>query len=262
MMLGVFAINASAWALDLAGGILTGVGLIGIILVAGMKLPAASDAHMDEHVWGATSRLVARISPRAAIIGIGLYVAAVISLGTLAVALELPDRILRLNQEHSIPAYASTLLLYAVGLIALLIGRLSGHAGHWWAVLGIVFVAFGFSEAAELHERVELRTGLPVLIIIAPLGALGALAWLKVMPQMKQYEALPLFASGIGVLIVSQATDPFHNKWKSVVEEALEMGGSACLLIALLVIARALQSEISTDRDMIPHPDQSQAGRP
>lgn len=173
---------------------------------------------------------------------LGACVGVVAIAGTVVAVADSPIDLLYLNREQTVAAYMGAWLLFAAGTIAVFIGRKEVDDRMWWLVLGLAIAAIGFDEAAELHERVEVRADVPAAVVVSPIALVAALAWWMVLPRMRQHPpALPLFAAGIVGWAISQSLDPIHSvELKSIVEETLELIGSMLLVLALLAMAREI----------------------
>lgn len=225
-------------AIDLGGAALLAAAFLAALLVGGRVLRGDLAGPRDEP-WDSARAMVGATEPARAAILLGACIALLGAVGAVAAALDLPGRAWRLNQEQSIASYFSSLLLFASATVAALIGRDAADARPWM-LIAITLFAVGVDEAAELHERVEVRTGLPAPVVVAPLALLGAVGLWGAIPRMRAVSPVPtLFGAGVAMWVVSQALDPIHATWKSVVEELLEMGGSALILLALLFVARS-----------------------
>jgi len=153
---------------------------------------------------------------------------------------------LTINEEQSLPAYYSAVQLIVAGIVALgLAALLPEPEPVWpWLLLGVLLVVLGFDEAAEIHERLESRTGLPAIGVLAPAVLAGLVAFAGIFRRLRETPpALALFVAGAVAWAISQALDPIHGvDWKSALEESLELGGTALFLLALQRIARDLSS--------------------
>lgn len=109
-----------------------------------------------------------------------------------------------------------------------------------WLVLGAGLAALGFDETAEIHERLESRTGASAAVVLAPLSLLLAGAGLVALPSVRRNPPALWFAlAGGATWVVSQALAPIHGVvLKGALEETLEIGGSALIVLAALRIAR------------------------
>jgi hypothetical protein len=226
--------------LDLGTGALAGLTFIAAVMIAGRVLGARDPARRDSGFWSSLLRISRSLHPVVAAGVLALCVAAFAVLGALVLVAEVPLEAFRVNVERRVPTLFSGILLLAAGAMALLAGRLALGGRSWaWLCLGVGLIAFGFDEVAELHERFEARTDLPTVIIFAPLALPLLVAWLRTVPALSAHPpALALFVLGGLAGVASQALDPIHNVWKSVLEETLEMTGGAMFVLALLLVLR------------------------
>jgi hypothetical protein len=243
------------FAIDLGGAALLAVAFVLAVIVAARL--HAGPATRSEDLWTSMERMALAIRPHPAAIVVSLCVAALTLIGALAVILDIDWRPVRINQEQSFASYFSSLLLFSAAALAIVLGRRGGPNALAWTALGLSFAAIGIDEAGELHERIEVRTGVPSFIAVAPVVAVAAISWWRVLPQMRSCQtALSLFFAGVAAWFTSQALDPFHAAWKSVVEETLEMCGSALILVGLVYLLRSIAAEVRSSalsRGVFPH---------
>lgn len=232
---------------DLAGSLIAGLVLILIIELLDRRLGGSACAL--PRPLTSLRRLVCRTSTQRLALVLIIPTAVLISIGMAAAIFDWGD-VLRVNKERSFTGYFSTMLFYTVGLLALLNG-FSDSRRLPWIALGCVFMLFGLSEGAELHERVEVRTGLPSLVIISPLALIGAVSLVRIRREiLADRQVLKLLVGGLAAWFVSQASDPFHAGWKSIAEETLEMSGSILVALALsLLVKRRSQPVVRKDVD-------------
>jgi hypothetical protein len=224
--------------IDVLGAMLLAAIFTSLLFVVARRLPAPAQERTEP--WDSLARVVTAIHPHAAAVALIGATSLIALTGALASHLDLESGVLRVNAEQSIASYYSSGLLFAAAALALLTGQEHETESLPWTLVALTLAVVGFSEAAELHERVEVRTDLPAPIVLAPLGAVGAYSWMRTIPTMRERPpSLALFSAGVAGWVVSLASDPFHASWKSVVEESLEMGGSTLVVLGLLVASRA-----------------------
>lgn len=207
------------------------------VLAVGSRL-ASKDAATG--FWDCLQRIRLVVDERVAAWVLGGCVAIMVGLGTLVGIADVPLEPFRLNAEQTVPTTFSSLLLVAAGALALLTARQRWGSPAWaWSVLGFGLIALGIDEIAEIHERVEVRTDLPTVIILAPLGLAMLVAWLASLPVLRERPpAIAFFVAAGAFGIASQAVDPIHNEWKSVAEEGFELASGALFLLAMLAVTR------------------------
>jgi hypothetical protein len=212
-----------------------------VVLVGNRRRPAqeirAPDASQTTTPWRQLANVIAMTTPGRALALAAVPGGILLGLGSLAVALELDANVLRVNEEYSAATYFSTLLLFAGGAVAFYLWR---QGGLYWGVLGLCFTYLGLDEASDFHERFEVRFDIPAALALAPGAIVGAIATIPALPRLRAHPpALPLFVAGVASWVVAIAIDPWHARWKSVIEEFLEMTGSTLILLGLLVVVTA-----------------------
>lgn len=234
------AVNFHELGTDLGETLLVALALLGAIALAAHRRPPAFRAPGDSPLESTARWIVISPPPRRLLAVLTFAVACVILMGTWAAVFDAGDRF-RLNREHSLPTYFTTLLFFVAGGIAALVSRAASSMRGSWLLLGLCLLAFGVSEGAELHERLEVGAGIPTLVAIAPLGALALVALANLRPVLRSYPPAPaLITVAIALWLISQAIDPLHAGWKSVVEESLELVGTTLFIAALILPARHL----------------------
>jgi hypothetical protein len=201
-------------------------------------------------VWlaGGTGRKIAdraaEIEPGTAATVLAVSAAVVAVTGSAALLGDSSLDVLVINEEQTLPAYFGSALLLVAGALALGIGaaRVPGEPLWPWLLLGLVLLALGLDEAAELHERLEGPTGLPAPVVLAPVALAALVGFAGIAPRLRAAPpALALFVAGAAAWAISQALDPIHAvDWKSAIEETLELTGSALFLLSLHIVARDL----------------------
>jgi hypothetical protein len=154
---------------------------------------------------------------------------------------------LDMNEEQTLPAFASGALLLAAGLLALLLARLDRESGFppaWWTALGACFAFLAVDEVLALHEALQDATGVKGQVFLLPLVAVAGAAWLAAVRRLADLPtARSLLVGGAAAWLVSQLVDltqrgPERDHPTVVPEEVLEMTGSALFVLATLVVAQ------------------------
>ena len=156
-----------------------------------------------------------------------------------------------LDEERTVPAFFSAFLLAACAVLALRVPRvvLSRSAGLVFA--GLLALA-SLDELLEIHERLERGLDVDWQVLYVPVFAAGVVVLaLFVAGLRRQGFRLELVIGAAACWAGAQVLEKLQWEddgpvpgytWMMVVEETLEMVGSALLLLALLVV-------VSTDRD-------------
>lgn len=223
---------------DLGSALAVALALAFAAVAAGRRLPdsgAGDRPWLIEHL----TRIAGAVPVSHAVIAIGAAVGLTTAAGTFAVAADIDWRPIRINREQSVAAFLSGGLLMAGGALALVLAWERPERRLEWLLVGASMIVFGIDESAELHERIEVRTDLPAPVVVSPIAAVvGYGLWRNLSWLRANRPALELIVLGGASWVISQALDPFHAAYKSVVEEALEMVGSTLVLVAFLIILR------------------------
>ena len=160
--------------------------------------------------------------------------------------------VLDLDGEYNVPSVYSAVLLSCAAAAALLYGAVRVDDGPqvWPAALLAVLLAFlAADEFGQIHERVEVATGIDFMVLYAPLVLICGVAWLLVLRRLWA-RATPrlLFIGGAAAWSISQLLedlqwhddigDGVHAKGYEVMmifEELLEFEGSWMFCLALLM---------------------------
>jgi hypothetical protein len=212
--------------------------------------PTLTEAESSE---GGAVEALARLDPgRVAAVGV-VVILGLAFLGGLQ-ALGLPLGFFELDAELTAPAFFSGLQLLSAAVLAFVLARRGlGEARPDWAlaVLGVVFLAMAVDEVAVVHENMDDWLGAENWIVVyLPIIALAAYAWVVVLRRLRAFPAREPFilfvagAVGWGLAILIEL--PHQEGWQGRVsrlsvlpEEVLELGGSLCFLLALLVLIQA-----------------------
>lgn len=150
-----------------------------------------------------------------------------------------------LDGERNVPATLSALLLLAA---ALLLARLTPRLVPRAVSLGLAAVLGlgALDEAFELHEKLESALDVDWQVLYLPVFAAAAALWCWLLYAVRRARAaVALLALASGCWVVSQVLE--HQQWEPdgpapgytwmmVVEEILELTGSALVVVALLVL--------------------------
>jgi hypothetical protein len=163
-------------------------------------------------------------------------------------------RLFDLDKEQNLPTWLSSVQLFAAGLCAWLSSlRAPGRERLAWRGLAAILMFLSLDELALIHEEVvEQVTGDPTAdpwwwpALYLPLGAaLLAAFWVALWTVRDVLGSATAFVAGFALLGVSIALDTaatqyVDNRWlfspSLVVEEALELCGSAVLVCVLLSV--------------------------
>lgn len=151
-----------------------------------------------------------------------------------------------LDEERTVPAYVSAFLLAACAVLAMRLPRpvLSRPAAFVFA--GLLALA-SLDELIEIHERLERRLDVDWQLLYIPVFAAGVVVLaLFVAGLRRQGLRLELVLAAAACWAGAQVFEKVQWEddgrapgytWMMVVEETLEMSGSALLLLALLSVA-------------------------
>jgi hypothetical protein len=177
-------------------------------------------------------------------------VIAVLTVAGAVYAWESPSWLSRfdLDEERTVPAFFTSLLLIACAAVALRLPRSVVSRGVAIAFAGLLVLA-SLDELAEVHEKLERRLDVDWQLLYIPVfvAAVAVLALFMV--------ALRRNGLGLGLVLASAVCWAGSQllealQWEDdgpargytsliVTEETLEMAGSALLLLALLAVSRA-----------------------
>lgn len=212
--------------------------LFGALWACALFLRPAGTSPTDPRALG--DALVKAAAPRSVAIALAVLIGAFAALGwaVLVEDVDLPAFVI--NREGTVPTFFASVLLLVAGAISILLGAGDRPGKQWWVLWGVVLIALGLDEGAEAHERVEVRLGVPAPVALGPVGILAALSYLKTLAMTPAGLVRRLYLGGAVAWATALLSDVVHGvDWKSVLEETLEMSGSAMILMALLLMARA-----------------------
>jgi hypothetical protein len=187
----------------------------------------------------------------------GIVVLGVIGILHTAGAIDVPA--LDLDREYNVPSVYSAALLSCAAAAALFYGVVQIDDGPriWSAVLlAVLFLFLSADEFGQVHERLEVATGVDFEILYAPLVVVCGVAWLLTLRRLwHRVGPRLLFIGGAAAWVIAQALedlqwhdnigDGIHAHGYAVMmvfEELLEMEGSLMFCLALLIpVALAAQ---------------------
>jgi len=180
----------------------------------------------------------------------GIAVMAV--LGTLQ-RLGAPLGLFDVDGEGKPPAVWSALVLFAAATAAWLVASAPGQEdarGRFLALAGF-FAFMGADEALTLHEHLSDAVGVGWLILYLPVAAVGGIMWLAVLARLWPLRpARVLMMLGAAAWLGSQLIEKVQSNGEdgriegygalSLIEEVMEVTGSALFVLALLSALQAL----------------------
>ncbi len=202
----------------------------------------------------AAQRVALRIGPRGWLIAVGGVIGLLGAIGILRFAYKEELRFFNLDGERNVPTVFTALLLLAVSVLALLVGRASeGRLAIGWKVLAALMVLLAGDELVELHEHLEFYAGINWKILYAPIGLVAVSVWFVLGRQLRAlgagfgpFVAAPacvFVASIVDDLEINSQGDPRPGFRVMVVsEEILEMTFGLLLGLSLIAALRALIS--------------------
>ncbi|QXP84169.1 hypothetical protein ABZN20_06705 [Methylococcus sp. ANG] len=153
-----------------------------------------------------------------------------------------------LDREYTVPALFSGGLLLAAAWESFTAAS-SKRLGAWSFALAALFLEMGFDELLMIHERIEQAAGVDWQILYLPLMAFAGIAWLLVFTQLRDRRQRLLWIAGAVAWAASQLFEAAEWGWGAEtkiplpgylylvhVEELLEMSGSSCFLLTLLLL--------------------------
>ena len=204
------------------------------------------------------------------------------ALAVLGVLASLLDRtamgIFHLDQEGGVAAFTSAGLLFGASLAMLGALRCDGSLGWRTGGLPALLAIMGLDEWNSWHERLEAALGLDWQLVYVPVVLIGGAAWLRVLLRWgTRSTSGMLLILGAAAWLMSQVleaaqwsfgTDVPRSSghayaYSMVPEELLEAGGSACFLLAA-VIVRAAHADLQRRHHALgpPTTEPSCASRP
>ena len=152
-----------------------------------------------------------------------------------------------LDGEQNVPALFSALLLFACAALALRLPRSVAPRAVALTFSGVLVLA-SLDEATEIHEKLEQRLDVDWQLLYIPVFVAAVVVWSLLVAGLRRNGfSLTLVLASAGCWIASQALEALQWEdegpargytWMMVVEETLEMTGSALLLVALLIVVR------------------------
>ncbi len=200
----------------------------------------------------AAQRLALRIGPQGWLTAVGGVIALLGVIGILRFAYKQELRLFNLDGERNVPTGFTALLLVAVAVLALLVGRESeGRPAIGWKVFAVLMMFLAGDELVELHEHVEFHAGIDWKVVYAPIGLVAVYLWFLLGSQLRALGAgfLPFVAAPACVLAASivddleidDQGDPRRGFRVMVVsEELLEMSFGLLVGLSLMAALRGL----------------------
>ncbi|MGG5887148.1 hypothetical protein ACLF3G_08390 [Falsiroseomonas sp. HC035] len=169
----------------------------------------------------------------------------------------------QLFTEASIPAFFSSVMLLAAGVVAAVLSRVVGgwasRDGRAWAFITVLLVYMAVDEATALHEiaanlgQREAGFGMLYYAWVIPFGILALTCmlvllpfWLRLPPRTKWWlaaSATLFLASAIGIelveatLVAEAGEEEARLQWNVIALLAVEEGGE---MLAVAMAIRAL----------------------
>ena len=227
----------------------TGAGVAFLGAVEAARAEAGAPRDNREGIWGVVGDMLAAVDVRRSAIALGAAMALLATLGLLVH--EVPAlRVFNMNKEQTVPAFVSGFVLFAAASVTHAMRRAErseGRYAFWWTGLALVFAVLGLDEIVAVHEELQRLTGVYGQLFLAPVVAFGAAAWVVVLRRLLPHRrAALLLGAGAVAWACSQVIDYVHGRDPEegipvlvVMEELVELAGSACFAFAILV---ALQS--------------------
>ncbi|MEM7068651.1 MAG: hypothetical protein AAF478_07175 [Pseudomonadota bacterium] len=232
-------------------------------ILSAISTEESSDLNSETHVLIDTRRVVGLIASLALVIvivgtfaNIAIYQIAEHEDAILAKVMRRFD----LGHEPSIPAWFSSLLLFANAMWLILIGTATSilkktHAYHWIA-LGLIFVGLSIDEAVMFHEMIDnflLQVIPQSAVLIFPWVAVGATVALVVFFSFLtfllhlEWRFRKLFvlsgaifvggAVGVefiaGGVIDKHGVESLHHTFVQMIEESMDIAGSLLFFYSL-----------------------------
>jgi hypothetical protein len=206
---------------------------------------------------------VASLRPSTVAITLGIAIGTFAVLGTLQRVFS--DGSLEpwnLDAEGSLPSLFSAALLYGAAALATL-AVIRGRLERWVLSVAALWFFLGVDDANGVHEKLQSTTGVDWQILYAPLAAAGIVLFIALLKtvtivpgRLLIVGAFAWTSSQVLELVEHGRTRPVDlYNWYMVPEEVLEMVGSVCFLIAMLLVLRAPVREPSPQSppsDMLP----------
>ncbi|TFV62350.1 hypothetical protein E4P41_07615 [Geodermatophilus sp. DF01-2] len=154
-----------------------------------------------------------------------------------------------LDGEGKPPAVFAAALLGSTGVGCVLAGRAGLPWRRRWSILGAFLVFMAFDEALTLHETLSRLTGVPWTVLYAPIVAFGGIAWVLVLRDVWAEQRIRyLWLLGALAWATSQVLEELQSSPEQgrapgydvyvLFEECLEMTGSLCWLLAIVLVVR------------------------
>jgi hypothetical protein len=188
------------------------------------------------------------LEPRSVALALGAAIAALAVLGAIVAweprpALDGFD----LDEERTVPAFVSAFLLVACALLALRLPRTVLSRGAAVVFAALLALA-SLDELMGIHERLERRLDVDWQVLYLPVFAAGLVVLALFVAGLRRngFGLGPVLASA-ACWAAAQLLEKLQWEddgpapgytWMMVIEETLEMAGSALLLLAMLSVVR------------------------
>jgi hypothetical protein len=242
--------NAGVAILEMAAGALFTVSLLARLRYLAAQYYPLEEADTRLSVDQIAAEVFDRVEFRPIVIGLILVAAA---FGIQEIFLQTGDYrghrvpILDINAKETLWATFQGSLLFTVGLLSILIGRLRAtppETKSLWLVLGAVLFVVGADEIIAVHNRFHDVTGVSGQALLIPIAIVGIVAWLRLLGATAKHDRTRrLLIVGAYFWFVSQAIEVLIQgdmRWTILPEELLETLGSSCWLFALGYWLRAV----------------------
>ena len=225
---------------------LVGAGLLVVALVTGLKAAGAREdaSHGPARLLDLAARAALAADVRILVMAVIAATALFGVLGAIDIA-GADWRILELNEEQTLPAYFSSLLLWAAAGLAVLVSQLAPGPARLWLLWAVALVILAFDEAGEAHERLQYHLDVSTLVALSPIIVVAGVTGLAVLRRIWDFAAARnLMLVGAAAWVLALVLDRAHHPngtnldYLIVAEEMVEMGGSILIALSLLGLAR------------------------
>jgi len=163
----------------------------------------------------------------------------------------LADRMFNLANEKTVPAFFSGAILLAGGLCSFLAGRLRVYGTRrWWIGFGAFLIFMSADEVVQIHEKVEVWTGVDWEQPYAFVALGAAVVWFNLVRRMDNQLRILMACGALGWMISFGLEDAEYDSMDhrvsgftamDTVEELAEMAGSSLWLIAVVIAIKRHQ---------------------
>jgi hypothetical protein len=235
--------NVGTEILEMAAGVLFALSLLARLRYLAAQYYPLEETHTRLSLDQIAAEIFDRVKFRPIAIGLILVTAA---FGIQDVLLHTGDYtghrvpILDVNAQQTLWATFQGSLIFSVGLLSILTGRLRATPAEmkpWWLLLGGVLFMIAAGEIVAAHDGFQDRIGHPGQIVLILVAIVGIVAWFKILAATSKNDRVRrLLIAGAAFWLVSQAIDVTIQedmRWTIVPQELLETLGSSCGLFAL-----------------------------